>query len=84
LEQNKGLKMPYVEVWVDPENNLEEYSDDELIGELKRRGQDYNTTFVDADAMRSVLEKIWYNRRLGKDYQTELNELIYGVLGKIV
>lgn len=76
--------MPYVEVWVDPENNLEEYSDDELIDELKRRGQDYNTTFVDADAMRSVLEKIWYNRRLGKDYQTELNELIYGVLGKIV
>ena len=76
--------MPYVEVWVDPEDNLEEYSDDELIDELKRRGQDYNTTFVDADAMRSVLEKIWLNRRLGKDYQTELNELIYGVLGKIV
>ena len=76
--------MPYMEVWVDPEDNLEEYSDDDLIDELKRRGQDYNTTFVDADAMRSVLEKIWYNRRLGKDYQTELNELIYGVLGKIV
>jgi hypothetical protein len=73
-----------MEVWVDPEDNLEEYSDDDLIDELKRRGQDYNTTFVDADAMRSVLEKIWYNRRLGKDYQTELNELIYGVLGKIV
>jgi uncharacterized protein (DUF4415 family) len=76
--------MPYMEVWVDPEDNLEEYSDDDLIDELKRRGQDYNTTFVDADAMRSVLEKIWYKRRLGKDYQTELNELIYGVLGKIV
>jgi hypothetical protein len=76
--------MPYVEVWVDPESNLEEYSDDELIDELKRRGQDYNTTFVDGDAMRLILEKIWYNRRLGKDYQTELNELIYGVLGKIV
>jgi hypothetical protein len=76
--------MPYMEVWVDPEDNLEEYSDDDLIDELKRRGQDYNTTFVDADAMRSVLEKIWYKRRLDKDYQTELNELIYGVLGKIV
>jgi hypothetical protein len=84
LEQNKGLKMPYVNTYVEVDDVLEELSDDELIDELKRRGQDYNTTFVDADAMRSVLEKIWYNRRLGKDYQTELNELIYGVLGKIV
>ena len=76
--------MPYVNTYVEVDDVLEELSDDELIDELKRRGQDYNTTFVDADAMRSVLEKIWYNRRLGKDYQTELNELIYGVLGKIV
>ena len=76
--------MPYINTYVEVDDVLDELSDDELIGELKRRGQDYNTTFVDADAMRSVLEKIWYKRRLGKDYQTELNELIYGVLGKIV
>jgi hypothetical protein len=76
--------MPYINTYVEVDDVLDELSDDELIDELKRRGQDYNTTFVDADAMRSVLEKIWYNRRLGKDYQTELNELIYGVLGKIV
>jgi hypothetical protein len=76
--------MPYVNTYVEVDDVLEELSDDELIDELKRRGQDYNTTFVDGDAMRSVLEKIWLNRRLGKDYQTELNELIYGVLGKIV
>jgi hypothetical protein len=34
--------------------------------------------------MRGLLEKIWMNRRTGKDYQSELNALIYGVLGKIV
>jgi hypothetical protein len=76
--------MPYVNTYVEVDDVLEELSDDELIDELKRRGQDYNTSFVDGDAMRELLEKIWLNRRLGKDYQTELNDLIYGVLGKIV
>ena len=76
--------MPYINTYVEVDDVLEELSDDELIDELKRRGQDYNTSFVDGDAMRELLEKIWLNRRLGKDYQTELNDLIYGVLGKIV
>jgi hypothetical protein len=40
---------------------------------------------VDADEMRLLLEAIWLKRRLGNpDYQTELDRLIYGVLGKIV
>jgi hypothetical protein len=69
---------------VDARDVLEELDTDELIGELERRGRDYNTQGVDADAMRALLEKIWMNRRTGKDYQVELNALIYGVLGKIV
>ena len=51
---------------------------------LERRGLDYNTKGVDADEMRVLLEKIYLNRRNGKDYQSELDKLIYGVLGKIV
>ena len=69
---------------IDARDVLEELDTDELIGELERRGRDYNTQGVDADAMRELLEKIWMNRRTGKDYQSELNALIYGVLGKIV
>lgn len=69
---------------VDARDVLEEIDTDELIEELERRGKDYNTQGVDADAMRGLLEKIWMNRRAGKDYQSELNALIYGVLGKIV
>lgn len=69
---------------VDARDVLEEIDTDELIEELERRGKDYNTQGVDADAMRELLEKIWMNRRTGKDYQSELNALIYGVLGKIV
>jgi hypothetical protein len=78
--------MSYVTVSadVDARDVLDEIDTDELIEELERRGKDYNTQGVDADAMRELLEKIWMNRRTGKDYQSELNALIYGVLGKIV
>jgi hypothetical protein len=78
--------MSYITVSADvyARDVLDEIDTDELIEELERRGKDYNTQDIDADAMRGLLEKIWMNRRTGKDYQAELNALIYGVLGKIV
>jgi hypothetical protein len=78
--------MSYVTVSaeIDARDVLEEIDTDELVEELERRGRDYNTQGVDADAMRELLEKIWMKRREGRDYQSELNALIYGVLGKIV
>jgi hypothetical protein len=76
-------KTVYTEVEVDVD--MSEFDTDELIEELKSRGQDYNTRGVDADEMRVLLEAIWHKRRLGNpDYQTELDGLIYGVLGKVV
>jgi len=76
-------KMVYTEVEV--EVDLSEFDTDELIEELEDRGLDYNTKGVDADEMRLLLEKIWIKRRLGnQDYQTELDQLIYGVLGHLV
>lgn len=76
-------KTIYTEVEVDV--NMSEFETDELIQELDRRGLDYNTKGVDADEMRVLLESIWMKRRLGNtDYQTELDRLIYGVLGKII
>jgi hypothetical protein len=70
---------------VDIDVDLEEFDTDDLIEELERRGRDYNTHGVDADEMRMLLEHIWLKRRQGRqDYETELNSLIYGVLGKIV
>ncbi len=57
--------------------DLSDFDTDDLIEELESRE-------VDADAMRKLLEKIWLNRRTGKDYQNELDNLIYGVLGKVV
>ena len=70
---------------VDVEVDLAEIDTDDLIEELETRGRDYNTKGVDPDEMRELLESIWLKRRLGNsDYQTELDRLIYGVLGKII
>lgn len=77
--------MPRVYTEVEVDVNLEDFTNDDLIKELERRGLDYNTRGVDADEMRELLEKIWLKRRTGhSNVDTELNVLIYGVLGKIV
>jgi hypothetical protein len=79
--------MTYKTIYTDVEVDVDmsEFETDELIEELETRGVGYNTRGVDADEMRLLLEAIWHKRRLGNpDYQTELDRLIYGVLGKIV
>ena len=68
--------MVYKIVEVEVDIDLEEFDDDELIDELESRGINYyNPT--------DVIERIWQNRRQGKDYQRELDDLIYEVLGRI-
>lgn len=69
---------------IDVQDVLDELDDDELIEEIERRGLDMNTKYVDGDQMREWLTAIWLNRRNGKDYQRELDNLIYFGLGKIV
>jgi hypothetical protein len=78
--------MPYVNVNVDIDIDeiLKDLTDDEIIDELKSRGKDYNLNFVDPDKMKEVLLSLYEKRRIGKDYQSELDELIYGILGKII
>lgn len=73
-----------VSTYVDVDVDLSEIEDDELLDELESRGLDMNTKFVDGDQMRGILEAIWLKRRSGKDYQKELDDMIYYGLGKIV
>ena len=68
----------YKEVEVDVE--LEEFDTDDLIEELKARGA---STFDLGDG-REVLNTIYEKRRSGKDYQTELDQLIWLGLGKFL
>lgn len=70
----------YTEVEVDVD--LDEFDTDDLIEELESRGH-----LVSSDSgedHNEILVKIWELRRLGKDYDRELDELIYKVLGKAI
>lgn len=67
----------YTEVEVDVE--LDDFSDDDLIEELESRGFD-----VRSQTPTELITKIYELRRLGRDYQQELTELIYASIGKIV
>ena len=69
---------------VDVDIDLDEFDDDQLLNELESRGLDMNSRFVDGDQMREILEKIWLKRRTNKDYQRELDDLIYFGIGKIL
>lgn len=78
--------MSYITVSADVDTSdfLDELDDDELLEELERRGLDLNTQFVDGDSMREILTNIWLKRRMGRDYQQELDQLIYYGLGKVL
>ena len=71
-------KTVYKEFEVDVE--LSDFETDDLIEELESRG----SGVMDYGDGKEVLESIYLKRRLGKDYQQELDKLIWLGLGKIV
>ena len=71
-------KTMYKEVEVDVD--LSDFETDDLLEELESRGAGVGE-FGDG---KELLEAIYEKRRLGKDYQTELEQLIWVGLGKIV
>ena len=73
--------MPTVETYIEVEVELDEFSDDDLIEELDKRGLGAE---VPASTATELITSIYLKRRIGKDYQTELEQLIYQTIGKIV
>ena len=71
-------KTIYTEVEVDV--NLSDFETDDLIEELESRGAGTGEFGDGKDILMSIYEK----RRLGKDYQSELEQLIWLGLGKII
>jgi hypothetical protein len=65
----------YTEVEVDVD--LTYFETEDLIDELENRGH-----MADI-ASKEIVEAIYQNRRQGKDFSSELDQLIYTVLGKI-
>ena len=71
-------KTIYTEVEVDV--NLSEFDTDDLMEELESRGAGTGEFGDGKDVLLSIYEK----RRLGQDYQQELDQLIWLGLGRIV
>jgi hypothetical protein len=71
-------KTIYTEVEVDVD--LSEFETDDLIEELESRG----SGTLDYGDGKEVLQIIYEKRRLGLDYQTELDQLIWLGLGRFV
>jgi hypothetical protein len=67
--------MAYIEIDVD----LKDFSDDDIYDEAIAR-ELFSVDYDIAVLIRSLYEK----RRLGKDYQSELDKIIYETIGKIV
>jgi hypothetical protein len=80
-----NMRYTTVSVDVDVDDILCEADTEDLIDELKSRG-DLPTMMdgMDGDTNRQILDAIYLKRRLGQEYQSELDVLIYNVLGKIV
>jgi hypothetical protein len=74
----------YKDVEVEVDVDLDDFDDDKLIEEIERRGLDLNSKYIDGDQMRELLEQVWHKRRLGQEFQQELDQLIYYGLGRIV
>ena len=74
--------MPTVYTEVEVDVSLSDFETDDLLDELESRGSLPVEGQIDA---KELVEQIWLKRRLGNhDYQTELDKLLYAVLGKIV
>lgn len=69
----------YKEVEVDVE--LDDFEDDELLDEIERRNLGGSVT---AESVAELVDKIYHLRRQGRDYEQELDQLIYAVTGKAV
>lgn len=73
-------KTIYTEVEVEVDVDLSEFETDDLIEELESRGAGVGQFGDGKDILMSIYEK----RRLGRDYQAELEQLIYLGLGKVL
>ena len=71
--------MAYVTVDVD----LDQIDDDDLLNEVKYRNLSIGDCAT-SEQMNEIISAIWQKRREGKDYQKELDDLIYHGIGKIL
>lgn len=64
--------------------DLDEFSDEDLLDEMKERGLASEGQYVGDAEVHSIVEKIWMARKLGVNADEYVNELVYAVLGRIL
>jgi hypothetical protein len=74
------MKYVTIEKYIDIDVAMGDFDTDDLVTELERRGAGA-TDYGDG---KDILQAIYEKRRLGKDYQQELDQLIWLGLGKII
>lgn len=73
--------MPTVYTEVEVDVDLSDFDTEDLVEELESRGRGFA---VDSRAPTELVTTIYEKRRLGQDYQQELDELIYVSIGKVI
>jgi hypothetical protein len=68
---------------VDVDVDLCDFRTSDLVEELESRGETVTSGPV-SDEAHTIIENLYQKRRLGKDYQSELNQLIYLSLGRVI
>jgi hypothetical protein len=65
--------------------DMSDFTDEELIDEVKSRGLQNEINETDQSAeVQKLVNQLWLERRSGKSFDRTLDQLIYCVLGKIV
>jgi len=72
--------MPTIDTYVTVDVDLDQFNTDDLVKELERRGN----AGVVSDISTEWITKIYHRRRLGQDYQRELDSLIDVTIGRLV
>lgn len=72
--------MPTVYTEVEVDVSLSDFDTDDLIQELQDRGKMVDDSSTDSG---TLVKEIYKKRKLGQEYEQELRDLIYNVLGKI-
>lgn len=70
-----------VNTWIDIDIDMEDIDTDDLIEELESRRETVDG--MEPADLKEIIERLWIKRRTGKDYQQELDDIIYNVIGRI-
>ena len=70
-----------VEKYVDIDVDMDDFEDDDIQEEMERRGLG---TVASPDDNLELLRSIFQKRRTGQSFDSELDQLIYNSLGRIL